>query len=130
MKPLLLIGAFLIALTSCKKGAGDGGTSTLRGKIYGIDYNADFSMRLDSGYVPDENVYIIYGDNKTYDDNTNTSYDGTYEFKYLRKGKYTIYAYSKDSATAVAFGTKAVLQTVEITDNRSTVEVADIKINK
>lgn len=130
MKRTLFLLFITAGLFACKKGAGDGGTSTLRGKVYGVDYNADFSMRLDSGYVPNEDVFIIYGDHKTYDDKTNTNYDGTYEFKYLRKGNYTVYSYSKDTASAASFGTEAVLKTLEITDNRSTLEVSDINIKK
>lgn len=130
MKHYLVLVLVSIAFFSCKKEAGEGGTSTIRGKVYAIDYNADFSMRLDSGYSPNEDVYIIYGDHKTFDDNVNTNYDGTFEFKYLHKGNYTIYCYSKDSASAVPFGTRAILQTVEITDKRSTVEIPDLIINK
>ncbi len=130
MKKMFFLLAFTAGLVACKKGAGDGGTSTLRGKVYGIDYNADFSMRLDSGYAPNENVYVIYGDHKTYDDKISTNYDGTYEFKYLRQGTYTVYCYSKDSATSIPFGTQAIIQTAEITKNRSTVEIPTININK
>ncbi|MDA8556711.1 hypothetical protein N9K77_00690 [bacterium] len=32
--------------------------------------------------------------NNTHDDDVNTSYDGTFEFKYLNKGNYEIFVYS------------------------------------
>ena len=44
--------------------------------------------------------FIIYGDkDEIYDDNAKTSYDGTFKFKNLRKGKYKIFAYSKDESS-------------------------------
>ena len=36
-------------------------------------------------------TFIIYGeDGTTYNDDFNSSYDGTYEFKFLQKGKYKV----------------------------------------
>ena len=50
---------------------------------------------VDSYYAQDQEVFIIYGQqNNTHDDDVNTSYDGTFEFKYLNKGNYEIFVYS------------------------------------
>ena len=47
--------------------------------------------------VPDYDVFIIYGeDDDIYDEDTKTNYDGTFEFKNLRKGSYRIYVYTAD----------------------------------
>ena len=52
-----------------------------------------------SGAFADEDVFIIYGDNDDiYDDNIKTNYDGTFKFTNLRKGSYTVFAYSKDES--------------------------------
>src|SRR5436853_5610151 len=98
LKIILFLTA--ISLLSCKKGPGQGGTSSIRGKLYEINFNSNFSARIDSGYIGKEDIYIIYGNDATYSDNQKTNYDGTYEFKYLRKGNYRVFAYSKDSSSS------------------------------
>lgn len=131
---------FLISLflTSCEKEEGEGGTSSIRGKVIVHDFDAGFQNPNPSLIYPaaDEKVYIVYGtDNNTYDDDFDTSFDGTYEFKYLQKGKYKIYAYTKDT-TGAWNGTiniihrpdLPVIMEVEITSNNSIVEVPDIII--
>ncbi len=135
IKNLLLILSFAFFLLSCEKDEGQGGTSTIRGKV--IVHN------FDSGYqepepreiygAADEKVYIIYGpDGTTYDDDFDTSYDGSYEFKHLQKGTYKVFVYSKDSTGAYlqtpSVHDKAVFATVEITSNGSTVDVPDLII--
>ncbi|MCX6269863.1 MAG: hypothetical protein NTU44_01345 [Bacteroidetes bacterium] len=116
-------------LFSCKKDPGVGGTSGIYGKVYVKDYNATFTVLQDEYYAPDVDVYIIYGDDKSYGDKVKTSYDGTYEFKYLRKGTYHVYAYSKDS-TLQTTSDLAVIKKVEITKNHQDVEVPEIIIFK
>src|SRR4051812_25011388 len=95
--------AMLLAmLTACKKEAGEGGTSSIEGKVHAqhIQQNGSGTPFYDwNDYVPEERVYIIYGtDHPAYDNDTRTSYDGTYSFKYLQKGTYKIYAYTVDTA--------------------------------
>lgn len=56
-------------------------------------------ITLQDGPFADEDVYIIYGDeDDIYDDNIKTNFDGTFEFNNLRKGKYKVFAYSKDES--------------------------------
>jgi hypothetical protein len=125
----LIISIFLSLLVSCEKDPGKGGNSSVFGKVYVKDYNATFTILQDEYYGQDENVYIIYGDDKTYGDDVSTNYDGTYEFKYLRPGKYKIYAYSKDS-TLQTLADIPVLVEVEITGKNQNVEAPDIIIFK
>jgi hypothetical protein len=125
----LIISIFLSLLVSCEKDPGKGGNSSVFGKVYVKDYNATFTILQDEYYGQDENVYIIYGDDKTYGDDVSTNYDGTYEFKYLRPGKYKIYAYSKDS-TLQTLSDIPVLVEVEITGKNQNVEAPDIIIFK
>lgn len=94
--------ALLIGLTlACKKPAGEGGTSTIRGTIYVRNYNSNFSTLLGTYPGGDWDVYIIYGDDATYGERTRSGPDGVFEFKYLRKGSYKVYAYSHDSVATV-----------------------------
>lgn len=121
---------------SCKKTEGEGGSATITGKIYVKDYNGSFTSINAQYYATKEDVFIIYGDQVTYGDKVSTNYDGTYEFKYLQKGKYKIYAYSKDS-TGAYNGTvnanaapKAIIETVEISKKKEAVQVPEITILK
>jgi hypothetical protein len=134
---LPLIGLVCLCLVSCKKDAGEGGTSTIRGKVIIYDHDAAFQNPAPTFIYPgsDEDVFIIYGaDNNTYDDDYKTTYDGFYEFRYLQKGKYKMFAYSVDS-TGASNGTMnpdhpkiPVFVEVEITSNGSTVTAPDIII--
>lgn len=132
-----LLAFSLIALASCKKEAGEGGTSTITGKVIVYDFDPGFVSIPDTFPAKDEDVYIIYGaDHATYDDDYKTSYDGTYEFKYLQKGSYKLFAYSKDSTGAYNGTVNGSLPkvpafvTVEITDKNQTIVAPDIIILK
>jgi len=127
----------MAAITACTKDAGEGGTSTITGKVTVYNYNDNaFTYLEDTFPSVDEDVFIIYGDESTtFDDDVKTSYDGTYEFKYLQKGKYRIFAYSEDS-TGRASGTAGsffrpdvpIFIDVEITSKNQTVVGPDIFI--
>src|SRR5205814_4384167 len=113
--------------SACQKGSGEGGTSTIRGKVFVMNYN-NSGQFVDSFYAQAEHVYIIYGDAGYFGNDIKTSYDGTYEFPYLRKGSYTIFAYSRCDTCAA--GQQPVFITTDITKNHSTVPLPDLVINK
>lgn len=125
--------AVLLALVSCKKEAGDGGNSSIKGKI-----SRELRIVLNNpgtavGTFPaaDEDVFIIYGDHISPDDRVQTNYDGEYEFLYLRPGKYKVYAFSKDTnSVAVPWDEDhmTVLQELEITDGNQQVIANDMMI--
>ncbi len=50
--------------------------------------------------APDEDVWIVYGNNVSPDERVRTNYDGEFEFQFLRPGEYTIYVYSRDTTGA------------------------------
>ncbi len=127
----ILISMVLIstAVSSCKKDPGPGGVSSIYGKVYVKDYNDTFTILEDEYYGPDLWVYIIYGDDRDYGDRIRTSYDGTYEFKYLRPGTYQIYTYSKDS-TLMTTADLAVITEVVVPKKKQDVEVPDLVIFK
>ncbi|HRH62244.1 MAG TPA: hypothetical protein PLI68_02865 [Bacteroidia bacterium] len=135
-KFVLPVLVFTLIFTSCKKEPGPGGRATIKGKVYAEYWDKYFVSKQDSSYAPNVDVYIIYGNEATFGDNQKAAYDGTYEFKYLQKGSYKIYAYSRDSS-GVATGQLntyapniAIVKTVEITERKQIVEVDDIKILK
>jgi hypothetical protein len=135
---LILISLFtLIILAGCKKDAGEGGTATITGKVIVHDFDQAFQQAAPTSIYPkaDEKVYIIYGENhNTYDDDYNTSYDGSYEFKHLQKGNYRIFAYSKDTTGVKMNGgyiskpKVPVIINVEIKSSGETVTAPDIII--
>ncbi len=92
---------FTVISTSCKKTEGEGGTSEIFGKVYLIRFDAGYTIASDTVPAPDEDVYIIYGnESSTYNDDFKTSFDGSFVFKYLLKGNYRIFAYTNDSTGA------------------------------
>ncbi len=138
MKKILCIlaPAVMLSVFSCKKSAGEGGTSSITGKVYANYYDKRIQSKLSSGYAPREDVFIIYGDDVTYGDNQKTNYDGTFEFRYLQKGKYKVYAYTRDSSGAYINQVNqsapniAVIKEVEITSGGKAVNLDDISIIK
>ena len=129
LKYLLIILCLPLCISSCKKGEGVGGQATIRGKVYLIDYNSTLTSIEDEYYVPKEDVYIIYGEgSSTYHDNVETHFDGSYEFRYLKKGTYQIYVYSKDTTSATGDPVIPIIKTVEITSKKETKVVEDIVI--
>lgn len=129
-RPLPVLGSLLIMfllLSSCEKGPGEGGRASIKGYVHVIDYNA--TMLVVQGEYPgaDEYVYIIYGDDISYGDRIRTSPDGTFEFKYLREGKYTVYVYQDDTTLS---GQSVVTRAAEITSKKETVDLGRIEIRK
>ena len=132
LHPVLYFGYVLpailcvVLLAACKKGPGEGGSSTIKGKVtatyidvFGNEYKYPAER---------EDVYIVYGDGDFYGDNVETDFNGTYEFKYLKKGSYTVYAYS-DCDTCINEHDVAEKVKVEISKNKSEV-TANINIIK
>jgi hypothetical protein len=123
------VALFSVVLSGCLKEPGIGGTSTITGKIYAFDYNAEMTNLRAQYFAPDEDVYIIYGNDSVFSDRTQTSYDGSYRFEYLRPGTYTIFAYSKNIVTKLP-PLVAVRKTVEILSGNQVLTLDDIEINK
>ncbi len=128
-KRIIFLLLIAVSFMSCEKEAGEGGTSEIRGKIYVNKYNADMTYLLKEYYAPEEDVYIIYGDDDIYSERTRTNYDGSFIFRNLQKGKYKIFAYSKN--LVIPAGTEPIIVEVEIEDDFQTVELSkDIVIKK
>ncbi|TND07632.1 MAG: hypothetical protein FD123_3184 [Bacteroidetes bacterium] len=125
----LTVSGLAMVLSSCSNGPGPGGKATITGKIYVQDYNALCVATGVEYYKPDEEVYIIFGDDASYGERVRTGPDGTYMFQYLRPGKYTVYAYS-DVCPITGASVEAVTQTIEVTDKKGTVVLPDIVVKK
>jgi hypothetical protein len=118
----------VLSFAACEQGPGEGGTSTIRGKVVVREYDFDFQQLRATYPAAKEDVYIIYGDDFVYGDRFETSMDGAYEFTFLKEGTYKIFAYSADSIPPFTDERVAIIKEVQITDKNQVVEVPDIII--
>lgn len=132
MKIRNLIIVVLLALSACEKGPGEGGMATIGGQVIIEDYNFDFTILRDTYPAQEYEVYLIYGDDDFYGDRVRTSYDGYYEFSYLREGDYTIFVYSKDKTLDYNTTSKMipVIREVSITSKKQKLIVDDMVVAK
>lgn len=125
---LSLILLSILAVYGCTKPEGEGGTGAVYGKVYAYDYNGSGVLQ-DEFYLADEDVFIIYGtEDNYYDDSYKTTFDGAFRFQYLRKGVYTVFVYS-DCPTCPS-GTEAISQEFEITENNQDVVLDDFEVRR
>jgi hypothetical protein len=124
-KYYLLSTIVVLTLFSCSKEEGEGGRSSISGKIHMTDITGGNQGEYDA---PDYDVYIIYGEkDDIYDDDMKTNYDGTFKFSNLRSGSYRIYAYTRD--VTETSGVKPVFTSVEIGKNEDAT-VGTIEVEK
>jgi Membrane carboxypeptidase (penicillin-binding protein) len=94
-KQLVYSFLLLFLVSSCNKGEGIGGTSSVEGYVYSIRHHEDDSrFPIDTVPASKEDVFIIFGDDDYFGDDIETDESGFYKFDYLRKGNYTVFAYS------------------------------------
>ena len=126
----LLLLSVIFFLVSCEKEAGKGGSSTIKGKLYSKNFHSPNTPSIEEDFEPDEDIFLIYGDKQIYDNDFKTSYDGSFEFKYLRKGTYRIFAYSLDSNQVSPSEKIPVTKTIEITGRKEVIDVTDLVVLK
>jgi hypothetical protein len=125
---LVVFSVFILLNCGCIKEPGGGGSSTISGKVVAQKFDA-FGEIIEEFDLSDERVFIIYGENSNvYDDIMRTSFDGTYRFDFLRKGKYRIFIYSK--CPSCPGGEEAIIREVEITKNKEKIVIPTITIRK
>jgi len=125
-KSVFILLFIIIGFAACKKGSGEGGRASIRGKVFARNYSNSF-VKNDSGFIGGIKVYIKYGDQPGIGDNTDTDQDGEFYFNYLREGKYTLIVYSKQLVNNVL--DSAVVKEVEITSRKEELIVPQIDIN-
>ncbi|MBM3164686.1 MAG: hypothetical protein FJZ80_04415 [Bacteroidetes bacterium] len=133
MRTSLGVFLFLFAtlfLSGCSKEPGIGGRAKITGKLIGKFYSDDqLTQFAGLDVLGDERVYLVYGNEKTqYDDDVRTTYDGTFEFKYLRPGKYVVFMY--ENCYPCASLQQEKLFEVEITDKDEVADLGEITLNK
>lgn len=129
MKFQLFLAAVLavgFSFQSCKKVEGPGGSSTIKGKVF-----ATKQSNGNTYFLANEDVYIIYGGSDSfYDDRVKTSYDGSFEFNFLRKGTYQVFVYSDCNGADCPSGEEHKLVSVNISKNKSTEDIGTINVVK
>lgn len=130
----LIFGVFwglMIALTlaGCAKVEGEGGSSAIIGKI-NVKFLDGAENVLAEYEGTDEDVFIIYGEgNTTHNDKVETSYDGSFRFDYLERGKYQIFVYQENN-TGPSGDKDVRIFDVEIVDKKSTIDLGTIDIKE
>jgi len=136
MKEIVLFLSLLISFSSCKKEAGEGGTSLIEGQVYKIHtFQNSLTGEMDTLYYQldsGKDVFIIYSDNETevYDDKFETDYNGRYHFEYLRKGDYTLYTYADSIDASNVNYDYPIFKHIKINSNNSDNSVEDFVIEK
>ena len=119
----------LLALLGCSKDPGEGGKAEIRGRVIEQRYNNNGVAQGVPYPIAEQNVYIIYGDASEGafpDDNVDSGPDGSFRFKWLRKGSYTIYTISEcDDCDS---GEKTIYAYVELSDRKEVAEVGDLLV--
>jgi len=92
----LVLPLLFLSFLSCNKDEGFGGSSSLEGFVYEvIHYDDNYSFQLDTFPAAKKDVFLIFGDQGYFGDDVEADMNGFYRFDYLRKGNYTVYAYSE-----------------------------------
>ena len=109
---LMALLVLAMVMPSCNKGPGEGGTGTIQGFVKLVHHpDDDFTLIPDTLEAAKTDVFIVYGDEAYFGDDTETGPDGLYQFEYLTAGDYTVYAYSTlPSGEKVAVSEKVSLE--------------------
>lgn len=122
---LFCLTAIAIIAASCNKDEGPGGTACIEGRVFQIVHDDDhYPLIADTLLAVDQDVYLVYGDDTYFGDDTETDEDGTYRFRYLTPGKYTLYAYSQSAS-----GEKTAVKKEIVLHRGEHLQVEDLYIN-
>lgn len=123
-----IFGLLLIALIafSCSQEEGEGGLASIEGKIYGKDFNTRGTL-VSQGYLAGSKVYISKHNEKAYFTKTDSSYDGSFKFKFLYEGTYDIWVLG-DCDFCNDWKQTIVLKTINVTSRRQKVVTDDFTV--
>lgn len=116
--PVLFCIAILLANYSCKKTPGEGGNAQIKGTYWVRNYDPFFQFVQGRFPAVNTTVYLFFGDDVSPGTSVKTNANGEYEFKYLRKGKYRVVAYSKQLQGSSTPNEFPVEMTVNITKHK------------
>ena len=127
LSPILSLSILVISIgsTGCAKEPGIGGRAEIHGRV--------MEQHQGSGEfypLPDHDVYIVYGDGTTPDDDVSTGPDGRFRFPWLKKGTYRVFTISECEIDPqdCPSGSIAVERSIDLSDRNDLVDVGDINI--
>ncbi|MCR4847560.1 MAG: carboxypeptidase-like regulatory domain-containing protein [Bacteroidales bacterium] len=111
-KIILAVMLLCFALSSCNNKEGEGGTGTVQGYVKLVHHPDDnYQLEADTLDAAKTDVFIVYGDEEFYGNDTETNPEGFYQFNYLTPGDYTVFAYSTlPTGEKVAVSEKVTLE--------------------
>ncbi len=99
--------------------------SGVKGKVFYINFDANWTDTLDAYYRSGESVYMRRL-GSSIDHNAITIHDGSYEFGGLCPGNYEVWIYSQDSTNQSPSGEIPVIDTFSIVKNNEVVVLPDL----
>lgn len=127
-----MLAGLLLTLSACNKEPGNGGLASVRGRLMKevrlVLSNPETAVQTFP--APDEDVWIIYGENISPDDRERTNFDGEFEIRFLRPGDYTLYVYSRDTTGLpnTSPNRMPIIKQFTIDQRRDQVDLGDIVI--
>ncbi|MFT4753506.1 MAG: hypothetical protein ACI85Q_001049 [Salibacteraceae bacterium] len=128
MKITVYFIALALCTVSCTKYPGIGGKATISGVVKAIYVQEGTFDTLEVSALPEERVYIIYGDASTHDDDTRTSPNGSFKFEFLNPGDYSIYSYSESLISESEL--MPVYKNVTISKSQDDMDIATLEVVK
>jgi len=127
-KASLLIFSFCLALNSCVRTPGEGGTASIIGSVEMVRRVQINNPESTVDTIPglDTEVFIVYGNHVSPDDRVLTNPDGDYAFNWLRSGEYTIYVYSEDTSTTSTPLPKVAVSEIITIEDKNDIVVAPL----
>lgn len=120
IKHIFLALIAIVFSWSCTQDEGFGGNSHISGVLVEKYYNEDYSILQYEKAAQDEDIFILFGEDKNVGENTSTSYTGNFQFEYLWPGDYQLYYYSKDSTQSVNDNKKETKIDITLAKNETT----------
>lgn len=104
------------------------GSSTIFGKVFAYDWNAELTILKDSFYLRNHWVHISRKADNYYFDRIRTYYDGSFVFPSLPIGDYEVYVYGRDITGEDPQDELPYIVDVSITENKQQIDVGRIDI--
>ena len=98
----LLLLPIVTGLYSCEKQEGEGGLSSIKGRLIVKEYNNDYSVLQKQHPAQNTDIYINYGTKDKIGDDMETNFNGSFRFSNLHPGDYTIWYETEDTASGTA----------------------------
>lgn len=119
-----------LPMLGCNKIEGPGGAATIQGRLYIEEYDSGGNL-IKQYDGAGRDVYIIYGDDPTetyFHDDVETSYDGTFKFRFLEPGNYRIFYYEDKTFNELnqnpnGANEKVIIHDVVINDKKEVVDL-------